>query len=195
MAIIKCSECGGDVSDKALACPKCGNPIARTPPIPQRKAAAKRSIGASVGRILGTVVIVVAVFIVVVVVESPPKKSAEASADVSVHSKSEQRPAECQADDLRCIGEKLAVEAEIRCKRPIEQLAKHSVKWTDGVLDMKFSRYRWAAEPGGTVTYIGDKVEFQNGFGAFTPMIYECDLAADGKSVLDVRIHQGRLPG
>jgi predicted nucleic-acid-binding Zn-ribbon protein len=28
MALIKCSECGYEVSDKATACPKCGNPVA-----------------------------------------------------------------------------------------------------------------------------------------------------------------------
>lgn len=28
MALIKCSECGNEVSDKASSCPKCGNPIA-----------------------------------------------------------------------------------------------------------------------------------------------------------------------
>ena len=27
MALIKCSECGNEVSDKAASCPKCGNPI------------------------------------------------------------------------------------------------------------------------------------------------------------------------
>lgn len=27
MALIKCDECGNEVSDKASACPKCGNPI------------------------------------------------------------------------------------------------------------------------------------------------------------------------
>src|SRR6266849_10809147 len=27
MALIKCSECGKDVSDKAPTCPNCGNPI------------------------------------------------------------------------------------------------------------------------------------------------------------------------
>jgi len=31
MALIQCSECGTDVSDKAAACPTCGNPIATTP--------------------------------------------------------------------------------------------------------------------------------------------------------------------
>ncbi len=27
MALIKCPECGADVSDKAVACPKCAHPI------------------------------------------------------------------------------------------------------------------------------------------------------------------------
>ena len=27
MALIKCSECGNDVSDKAKACPNCGCPV------------------------------------------------------------------------------------------------------------------------------------------------------------------------
>ena len=31
MAIINCKECGQEVSDKAENCPKCGNPISKTP--------------------------------------------------------------------------------------------------------------------------------------------------------------------
>ena len=27
MALIKCSECGKDISDKATSCPACGNPL------------------------------------------------------------------------------------------------------------------------------------------------------------------------
>lgn len=27
MALIKCSECGKDISDRALVCPSCGNPV------------------------------------------------------------------------------------------------------------------------------------------------------------------------
>ena len=27
MALIKCVECGNDVSDKAITCPKCGMPL------------------------------------------------------------------------------------------------------------------------------------------------------------------------
>ena len=31
MALIKCPECGTDVSDAAAACPKCGHPLKATP--------------------------------------------------------------------------------------------------------------------------------------------------------------------
>jgi predicted amidophosphoribosyltransferase len=37
MALIKCSECGKDVSDKATACPNCGAPIG-SERAPQRRA-------------------------------------------------------------------------------------------------------------------------------------------------------------
>lgn len=33
MALIKCSECGKDVSEKAASCPYCGNPISQHSPI------------------------------------------------------------------------------------------------------------------------------------------------------------------
>lgn len=32
MALIKCPECGKEISDKAVSCPNCGNPIAQVPP-------------------------------------------------------------------------------------------------------------------------------------------------------------------
>lgn len=33
MALIKCSECGREISDKAAACPGCGSPIAGAPQV------------------------------------------------------------------------------------------------------------------------------------------------------------------
>lgn len=33
MALIKCSECGKEISDKAETCPSCGNPINKTPEV------------------------------------------------------------------------------------------------------------------------------------------------------------------
>ena len=35
MAIIDCPECNAKVSDKAISCPSCGNPISTSPPLQQ----------------------------------------------------------------------------------------------------------------------------------------------------------------
>ena len=105
---------------------------------------------------------------------------------------SEKQP--CRADDLQCLGDRGSLRAGLYCADRIEKLAKHSVKWTDGAVESKFDRFLWRNKGAGEITYIGNKVEFQNAFGAFTPIIYECDLAGDGKTVLDVRVSEGRLP-
>ena len=42
MALIQCPECGKEVSDKALACPNCGNPIAA--PAPPKRRSHKKAI-------------------------------------------------------------------------------------------------------------------------------------------------------
>jgi hypothetical protein len=52
---------------------------------------------------------------------------------------------------------------------------------------------RWKREKDGTLTYVGDQIKLQNGFGAWTPYIYECDFDPDGDRVLDVRGAPGRL--
>ncbi|AJZ61402.1 hypothetical protein OI25_6016 [Paraburkholderia fungorum] len=41
---------------------------------------------------------------------------------------------------------------------------------------------------------VGDKAEFQNDIGVYTPIIYECGLASDGRTVLAVSATAGRLP-
>lgn len=96
--------------------------------------------------------------------------------------------------DIRCIGEKGSVTAEVYCPRHIEALAKNSAEWTDkGFLDSKFSRYR-LADTKGVVTYIGDKVTFQNGFGADVNMVYFCDVDVYAEKVISVDVEEGRLP-
>lgn len=37
MALIKCSNCGKEISDKAKVCPQCGQPVVLTPAIPEEK--------------------------------------------------------------------------------------------------------------------------------------------------------------
>lgn len=95
--------------------------------------------------------------------------------------------------DLECWGEKAYLVAAVSCPPTVERFAKYDVEWVDGVLEPKFSHYRWRDKREGVVTVLGDKVKFQNGFGAWMRMTYECDVDPATKAVLDVRVHEGRM--
>ncbi|MBC2659815.1 hypothetical protein H7A76_30645 [Pseudomonas sp. MSSRFD41] len=99
---------------------------------------------------------------------------------------------ECQRE-LSCWGDKNFAIASATCRREIEKLAKYSFKWTDGFTDFKFSKYRWSNQKNLIVTYIGDKIQFQNGFGAYEGFTYECDFDTLNKSVKNVIANPGRL--
>lgn len=215
MALIKCSECGTEVSDKAAACIKCGAPIyaqskATAAPLnqPKRKSRLLKVVAWAFG--------IFVVFSVLAGIFSKSNPDQPADADPAPQQPAQAPPAvpatvetpapapalygksddgkPCLKDDLQCRGNAGVVAASVYCKDPVERLASHSVKWTDGTFELKFSRFRFTDGAHETLTYIGDKAEFQNGFGAFTPMIYQCDLASDGKTVLGVRAVDGRLP-
>lgn len=99
---------------------------------------------------------------------------------------------ECKKD-LHCWGDEAAVSGTYDCTQLIERMAKHDFEWTDGMLEPKFSHYRWRDPEAGTITLIGDKIKMQNGFGAWTHMTYECDFNPISDSVVDVRVAEGRL--
>lgn len=175
MALIQCRECSGQVSDKAASCPHCGAPLSGRP-APNEKKTQQQA---------GAVVFVLIVAVVWFLWPSGDGKHVAKATTEDV----------CKADDLQCLGDKGIVAAGIYCQKDVERIASHSVKWTDGTFEPKFSRFRWKDKPAGIITFVGDKAEFQNGFGAYTPVVYECDIAPDGKTVLNVRAVEGRLPG
>ncbi|MFS0825517.1 hypothetical protein [Pseudomonas phoenicis] len=96
--------------------------------------------------------------------------------------------------NLKCWGEKFSISAAVYCKDPIAKLGKYSSRWTDGTFESKLSRLKWLDKDAGTITYIGDKIEFQNGFGAFQKHIYECDFDPEQNQVLSARARPGQLP-
>ncbi|TXN51618.1 hypothetical protein [Methylobacterium sp. WL2] len=109
----------------------------------------------------------------------------------------DKKEAECKTD-LSCWAEKGTVAASVYCKEKVERLAKFQAKWTDAWYETKFSHYRWskkAPKNMGVVTYIGDKVQFQNGFGAFQNYIYSCDMIPGDQNhvIFDVSAEPGRL--
>jgi hypothetical protein len=116
---------------------------------------------------------------------------AEARAAVEVRENAAKAQAEDQKcrEDLHCWGEKAWSVGSIYCREPIERLAKWDFEWTDGWTEPKFSRYRWKDQKKGVVTIIGDKLKFQNGFGAWKRVTYSCDVDPVSNSVLTVEVH------
>lgn len=65
------------------------------------------------------------------------------------------------------------VEAELLCQRQVEAHAKYQFRWTDGWTTSKFDR-RLAQKRTGFIELAGSKIEFQNGFGAWSGHAYRC---------------------
>lgn len=180
MALKNCKECKKEVSDKAKVCPHCGvaNPGTSTKDI-----------------LIGLAVLVVIVVIASQACSSDKDKAA--NLDPAIAQAEKEKAAKAESDcktDLQCWAEKHLVSASAGCRPLVERLAKHNAKWTDGTFETKLSHYRWKNQKKGTVTYIGDKIQFQNGFGAYTNYIYQCDYDPTTKQIIDVRADPGRLP-
>ena len=90
--------------------------------------------------------------------------------------------------DIQCWGDDNLLSATFACETLIERMARYDFEWTDGWLEPKFSHFRWHDIDRSTVTFIGDKIKFQNGFGAWQRVAYECDYDPDADQVLDIRI-------
>ena len=98
------------------------------------------------------------------------------------------------AADLKCAAEKAWAEATTRCSPIVERVAKHNFEWTDRWYETKFTHFKWGDPMHSSITFMGDKIKYQNGFGAWTFYTYECDFMLASKSVKDVRAYPGRLP-
>ena len=98
------------------------------------------------------------------------------------------------AEELRCTAEKNNAEATVRCIPFIERLAKNNFDWIDRWYEPKLTHFRWKDKKRKLVTYFGDKIKYQNGFGAWIISIYECDFDTTAQIVTDVRAYPGRLP-
>ena len=101
--------------------------------------------------------------------------------------------AKCAAD-LQCTANKKMINASFKCAPLIERLAENNFEWTDKWYEPKLSHFRWKDRTAQVVTYSGDKIKFQNGFGAWVLSKYECDYNVALDAALDVRASAGRLP-
>lgn len=183
----KCPDCGGDLSFKAQTCPHCGLVL------PKQNGC------------IGCLTLFVVLFVVVwgydkyttfMNAPTPEAKVQQAINDEKQKIERERQRAEynekCKTD-LNCWADKHSLKAIYAADKTIERMAKYQFEWTDGVLEPKISRYRWLNIKNLTVTYLGDKIKMQNGFGAWQNMIYEIDYDPVNEKVLDIRLRNGRF--
>lgn len=171
MALTACKSCKHQVDTSAKTCPNCG----------------VASPGVTMGQQFAGVVILLVIIAVVVSMCSGGDDEKKAAAEPPKID-----DATCMKT-LQCWGDRHSIAAGVYCKDPVEKLAKFTARWTDGTFETKFSHFRWLNQATGTITVIGDKIEFQNGFGAFQKHIYECDFNPATNAVLGVRARPGQL--
>ena len=90
--------------------------------------------------------------------------------------------------DLQCWGDKHILQATFACVPLIEKLALYDYEWTDGLLESKFTRFRWKKKPTGELQYLGDSIKFQNHFSAWKHMSYACDYNPENEVASNARV-------
>ena len=170
MALVSCKECKKEVSKNSKTCPNCG--------IDKPGITANDTAKGCLG-----VFAFVIIFAVVM---------ASCNDDDSSSSSPKLSDSECNKS-LSCLAEKHIIYAGAICQSPIQKISKYSYEWTDGFSTPRFSHYRWVSQSKGIITYIGDEIKLQNGFGAWAHYTYECDFDTAKQSVIDVRATQGRI--
>lgn len=102
--------------------------------------------------------------------------------------KEEAERAEMQAhlNDAGWLVDKFNYQASSACRPQIERLAKYGFEWVDGWLESKFQSFIAGTVSPGVFIITGDKAKFQNGFGAWQMMVYQCEYDAVNKKVVSV---------
>jgi hypothetical protein len=103
-----------------------------------------------------------------------------------------ERVASCKGG-LQCLTDQFLSEASVYCRESIERLARFQHEWTDGFFEQKFSRSKWKDRSKSIVTFMGDRIKFQNGFGAWQTHLYECDFDLKNWKILGARAAPGRI--
>lgn len=81
--------------------------------------------------------------------------------------------------DLQCAGDKFLSTANAYCRPLLLEQAKAIAKWDYQIEEVGFTnsildKFRWADDTKTQLIYVGDKAKFQNGFGAWKHVGYQC---------------------
>lgn len=90
--------------------------------------------------------------------------------------------------DIDCVVDKSGwkIDAQLACKPHIEDAALYAVNWTDGWGESIFNRAALQPPDFDNIKYSGSKVRFQNVFGVWLPMQYQCVYDPINEVVLSV---------
>lgn len=169
MAMTTCKECKKEVSTSARSCPHCGTP--------------NPAVGWKESALSVAAILIIGWFIY--------NWAFGEKTEEELRQESEETE-KCK-QDIQCWGKRNHAEASVYCAQQVERLAKYSARWTDAALEPKFSTFAWLNKDNESITFFGDKIEFQNALGAYQTHVYECDFDTISKSIISVRAHPGRL--
>ena len=113
------------------------------------------------------------------------EKAKEAAKEAAEHALENSK----NASNPEYLFNKFSVEATFKCKKPIESSAKNNFEWFDSAFERKFDSYITKTPSPGVFIMVGDKIKFQNGFGAWKIMEYKCTYDSVAGKVLDVEVY------
>jgi len=106
----------------------------------------------------------------------------------------EKRTAEIECKkELSCWAEKHDGAAIIAGQRLIEKAAKFDHRWTDSLLEKKITHYKWHNKPKGQIVFMGDRLQFQNAYGAWQNMKYAIIYDPTAQTILGIDVKPGRM--
>ncbi|KUF45257.1 MULTISPECIES: zinc ribbon domain-containing protein [Myroides] len=155
MALINCSECNKEVSDKALNCPKCGNPIADIITSNESYQVEKRNKGGC----FKTLLVAFVVFVIGVAIVESFSDSSNSNAVETQHS------------------ELLAFNYAMDC-------VKSRLKSPSSAIFANSNEKKQSVTYNGSGVYVVRSwVESQNSFGAMLRSNFECTVKFEGTKV------------
>lgn len=192
MALIKCDECGTAVSDRASACPKCGNPIISAGnPVPKSILPKEKSKGA-----LGALVAVLLVFLVAGGFfgghtgshsgSTGAVRSAGGSADSVDACTRDYRSCKDNSDLINHNGQ--VIDAQVACKMATNSNVKYGEPdWPFMEFTSFFSGANYVKT--GIIDLVDNNVKIQNQYGALARSRVVCEYDLRAKKAIMLMIN------
>lgn len=98
-------------------------------------------------------------------------------------------PAACDTDDAICIGKRDLYQASGPCSRAVEMQLTYRHEWQDTWYEEKFDQVMWY-EPTRTILFHGNRLQAQNGFGAWKKLSYSCIWDVANKQVVRALVNE-----